>query len=59
MGVSLGKANYCLKVLIEKGFIKLENFRRSGNKNTYVYLLTSSGVEEKARVTLAFLRRKE
>lgn len=59
MGISLGKANYCLKALVEKGFVKLENFRRSGNKKAYAYLLTPSGVEEKARVTLAFLRRKE
>lgn len=59
MGVSLGKANYCLKALVEKGFVKLENFRKSGNKQAYAYLLTPSGIDEKARVTLAFLRRKE
>lgn len=59
MGVSLGKANYCLKALTEKGFIKLQNFRRHGNKLAYAYLLTPAGIEEKARVTLAFLRRKE
>lgn len=59
MGVSLGKANYCLKALVEKGFVKLENFRRNDNKLTYAYLLTPSGIEEKARVTLTFLRRKE
>lgn len=59
MGVSLGKANYCLKALVEKGFVKLENFRRNGNKLAYAYLLTPSGIEEKARVTLAFLRFKE
>jgi len=59
MGVSLGKANYCLKALMEKGFVKLENFRNSSNKLAYAYLLTPAGLEEKARVTLAFLRRKE
>lgn len=59
MGVSLGKANYCLKALVGRGFVKLENFRRHGNKLAYVYLLTPAGIEEKARVTLAFLRRKE
>lgn len=59
MGVSLGKANYCLKALVGRGFVKLENFRRHGNKLAYAYLLTPAGIEEKARVTLAFLRRKE
>lgn len=59
MGVSLGKANYCLKALVGKGFVKLENFRRHGNKLAYAYLLTPAGIEEKARVALAFLRRKE
>lgn len=58
LGVSLGKANYCLKALVEKGFIKAENFRRSDRKRAYLYLLTPTGVEEKARVTAAFLRRK-
>ncbi|MDY0049578.1 MAG: MarR family EPS-associated transcriptional regulator [Halothiobacillaceae bacterium] len=59
MGVSLGKANYCLRALIEKGCVKLENFRRSNNKLAYAYILTPRGIEEKARVTRAFLRRKE
>lgn len=59
MGVSLGKANYCLKALVAKGFIKLENFRRSDNKLAYMYLLTPLGFEEKARLTLEFLRIKE
>lgn len=58
MGVSLGKANYCLRALIEKGCVKLENFRRSNNKLAYAYILTPRGIEEKARVTRAFLRRK-
>ena len=58
LGVSLGKANYCLKALTEKGFVKAENFRRSDNKLAYVYLLTPVGIEERARVTVAFLRRK-
>lgn len=59
MGVSLGKANYCLRALVEKGFVKLENFRRHDNKLAYAYLLTPAGIEEKSRVTLAFLCRKE
>lgn len=59
MGVSLGKANYCLRALVGKGFIKLENFRRSDNKLAYMYHLTPLGLEEKARLTLCFLRIKE
>lgn len=58
LGISLGKANYCLKALIEKGFVKAENFRRSDHKLGYVYLLTPAGIDEKTRVTVAFLRRK-
>lgn len=59
MGISLGKANYCLKALVARGFVKLENFRRHGNKLAYAYLLTPAGIEEKARVTVSFLRHKE
>jgi len=58
MGVSLGKANYCLRALMEKGLVKLDNFRRNPNKTQYAYLLTKAGVEEKKNITLAFLRRK-
>ena len=58
MGVSLGKANYCLKALMEKGLVKLGNFRRNPDKREYAYLLTPAGLEEKTRITLAFLRRK-
>lgn len=59
MGVSLGKVNYCLKALIQRGFVKLANFRRSDNKRAYAYLLTPAGLEEKTRIVLAFLRLKE
>lgn len=59
MGVSVGKANYCLRALVTKGFVKLENFRKSNKKMAYAYLLTPAGIEEKARLTLAFLRYKE
>ena len=55
LGVSLGKINYCLKSLIEKGFIKVNNFRNSSNKNQYSYLLTPKGIEEKAKLTLDFI----
>src|SRR4051812_33673593 len=58
LGVSLGKANYCVKALIEKGFLKIDNFRRNPNKRQYSYLLTSAGLEEKTRITVAFLRLK-
>ena len=58
MGVSLGKANYCLKALMQKGLVKLENFRNNPDKRQYAYLLTAAGLEEKTRITLAFLRRK-
>ena len=58
LGVSLGKINYCLKSLIEKGFIKVSNFRNSNNKTQYSYLLTPKGIEEKAKLTLDFIRIK-
>ena len=58
MGVSLGKANYCLKALMEKGLVKLENFRANPDKRQYAYLLTAAGLKEKTRITLKFLRRK-
>ena len=59
MGVSLGKANYCLRALVEKGLVKLGNFSKNPNKGKYAYILTPAGLEEKTRITLAFLRRKE
>ena len=58
MGVSLGKVNYCMKKLTEKGLIKLTNFTHNTNKMGYAYLLTPSGVEEKTRLTFSFLKRK-
>ena len=58
MGVSLGKINYCMRKLTEKGWIKITNFTRNTNKMGYVYLLTPSGVEEKTRLTFSFLKRK-
>ena len=58
MGISLGKANYCINALIEKGMVKTDNFRRNPNKGAYAYLLTPEGVQEKARVTVRFLHRK-
>ena len=58
MGVSLGKANYCLKALMEKGLVKLERFRANPDKRHYAYLLTAAGLKEKTRITLEFLRHK-
>jgi EPS-associated MarR family transcriptional regulator len=58
LGISLGKVNYCLKALIDKGLIKAANFKNSGNKTAYRYLLTPRGFEEKARVTARFLQIK-
>ncbi len=58
MGISLGKANYCLQALVKVGLIKVKNFRNSNNKVAYLYKLTPSGIEEKAQVTQDFLKRK-
>ena len=58
MGVSLGKVNYCMKKLIEKGWVKLSNFSHNPNKVRYIYLLTPKGIEQKARLTFAFLAIK-
>ena len=58
LGISLGRVNYCLQALIEKGLVKVNNFRSSTNKRAYLYLLTPRGIEEKASVTARFLRRK-
>jgi EPS-associated MarR family transcriptional regulator len=58
LGVSLGKVNYCVNALIEKGLVKARNFRNSQNKLAYAYLLTPRGIEQKTAVTMQFLRRK-
>lgn len=58
LGVSVGKANYLLKALIDKGAVKASNFRRSDNKLAYAYLLTPAGVAQKAILTTKFLRVK-
>ena len=58
LGVSIGKVNYCLKALVQKGWIKVTNFKNSKNKIAYRYLLTPRGIDEKAGVTLRFLQRK-
>jgi len=58
LGISLGKVNYCLKALIDKGFLKANNFKNSQNKRAYMYLLTSQGLSEKSRATARFLKYK-
>ena len=58
MGVSLGKVNYCMKKLTEKGWVKLANFSHNQNKMGYAYLLTPQGIEEKSRLTFSFLKKK-
>lgn len=58
LGISLGKTNYCLKALIDKGLLKASNFRSSKNKLAYVYKLTPTGIEEKASVTVRFFKFK-
>jgi len=58
LGLSLGRVNYVLRALIEKGQVKTRNFRMSPNKLRYAYLLTPGGIEEKARLTGGFLQRK-
>ncbi len=59
LGISLGKVNFCLRALIEIGAVKVANFSRNSNKKAYVYLLTPKGIEEKGRVTLCFLAKKQ
>lgn len=54
----MGKVNYCLQALIDKGLIKAGNFSRSPNKRRYAYVLTPRGIEQKAKVTAQFLKRK-
>ena len=58
LGVSLGRVNFCLQALVGKGLIKANNFRNSTTKQTYLYLLTPKGLDEKAKVTLRFLKSK-
>ena len=58
MGISLGKVNYCMQKLTEKGWVKLTNFSQSSNKLGYMYLLTPKGIEQKAKLTTSFLKIK-
>jgi EPS-associated MarR family transcriptional regulator len=58
LGISVGGLNYCLKALMEKGLVKMKNFANSKNKFGYVYVLTPTGMAEKAAITHRFLQRK-
>lgn len=58
LGVSLGKTNFCIKALLDKGLLKLQNFKASNNKLAYSYLLTPAGVAEKGALMACFLQRK-
>ena len=58
LGVSVGGLNYCLNALMDKGWVKMQNFQNSKNKFKYVYLLTPQGVAEKVALTSRFLERK-
>ena len=58
LGVSLGKANYCLKALIDKGLVKANNFINNANKRAYLYILTPKGIEAKTKISVRFLQRK-
>lgn len=58
LGVSVGKTNYCLRALLDKGLVKVRNFRDSSNKLAYAYYLTPKGAKEKVRATTEFLQIK-
>jgi MarR family transcriptional regulator, temperature-dependent positive regulator of motility len=58
LGISVGKANYCVRALIANGFVKAQNFRNSTNKRAYLYYLTPKGAQAKANLTRHFLARK-
>lgn len=59
LGMSLGKVNYCLKALLDKGYLKVSNFKNSNNKRAYLYQLTPAGLAAKSRATVHFLARKQ
>ena len=58
LGFSLGKLNYCLKSLKDKGLIKMKNFEKNPNKLNYIYILTPRGIAEKTKLTINFMKRK-
>ena len=58
LGFSLGKLNYCLKALKNKGLVKISNFKKNPNKINYIYVLTTKGIAEKSKLTINFMKRK-
>ena len=58
LGFSLGKLNYCLKALKDKGLVKIENFTKNPNKLNYIYVLTPKGISKKTKLTINFMKRK-
>ena len=58
LGFSLGKLNYCLKSLQEKGLVKIQNFSKNPKKINYIYILTPKGISEKTKLTISFMKRK-
>ena len=58
LGFSLGKFNYCIKALQQKGFIKIKNFKKNPNKINYLYVLTPQGIAEKTKLTVNFMKKK-
>ena len=58
LGFSLGKLNYCLKALQQKGLIKIKNFQKHSNKFNYIYILTPKGITQKTKLTINFMKRK-
>ena len=58
LGFSLGKLNYCLKALQQKGLVKINNFQKNTNKLNYIYILTPKGIAEKTKLTINFMTRK-
>lgn len=59
LGISLGKSNYCIKTLIDEGWVEVVNSWRGQNRSSLAYVLTSIGLKEKARITLEFLKHKQ
>tara|TARA_B110000285_G_scaffold234764_1_gene312910 strand:- start:991 stop:1290 length:300 start_codon:yes stop_codon:yes gene_type:complete len=58
LGFSLGKINYCLKALQQKGLVKIENFKKNPDKANYFYIITPAGITEKTKLTLNYMKRK-
>jgi EPS-associated MarR family transcriptional regulator len=58
LGFSLGKLNYCLKALKNKGLVKIRNFEKNPNKINYIYVITPKGIAEKTKLTINFMKRK-